>query len=243
VPGREHLLVYVAGFALTVSPGKAGESVRALYLRRSGVPVAASLAALFVERVLDLLAVMLLALLLVLSSGIGSRGLLLVAAFAGVIAVLAPLAWPGLGRWLRAHTPESPRVARLLRTLADLVDNARGLLGASLMLQGLGLGLLAWAAEGAGLWLLLDMMRLPVTPAYAIGAYALSLVAGALSFLPGGVGGAEAALAMLLVAVHVAMPDAIAATTMCRLATLWFAVLLGLGAVGMLHRQPAKARA
>jgi len=35
--GRD-LLIYVAGFAFTVTPGKAGEAVRSLYLRSAGVP-------------------------------------------------------------------------------------------------------------------------------------------------------------------------------------------------------------
>ena len=69
LPGGPHLLIYLAGFAFTVSPGKAGEAVRSLYLRdRYAVPYADSMAALFVERLLDVLAIAVLGSLVVLQA-------------------------------------------------------------------------------------------------------------------------------------------------------------------------------
>ena len=55
------------------------------------------------------------------------------------------------------------------------------------------------------------------------------MLAGALSFMPGGLGSAEAVMVGLLVSDGVGLPDSIAATVLLRLVTLWLAV--GLGAV------------
>jgi len=60
------------------------------------------------------------------------------------------------------------------------------------------------------------------------------MLAGAVSFMPGGLGGAEAAMTALLVTSNVDMPQAVAATVIIRLATLWFAVLLGGGVLYLL---------
>lgn len=49
VPLGRDLLIYVASFDFTVTPGKAGEAVRSVYLRASGVPWSPGLAALAVE--------------------------------------------------------------------------------------------------------------------------------------------------------------------------------------------------
>jgi uncharacterized protein (TIRG00374 family) len=46
--------------------------------------------------------------------------------------------------------------------------------------------------------------------------------------MPGGLGGAEATMITLLLLHGMAMPEAVAATVFIRLATLWFAVFLGL---------------
>ena len=57
------------------------------------------------------------------------------------------------------------------------------------------------------------------------------MLAGALSFMPGGLGGAEAVMIALLTLNGVPMPVAVAATVFIRLATLWFAVVIGLVAL------------
>ena len=54
LPWRPSLKIYLAGFALTTTPGKAGEALRGVLLKRWDVPYAHSFAALFSERLADL---------------------------------------------------------------------------------------------------------------------------------------------------------------------------------------------
>ena len=63
------------------------------------------------------------------------------------------------------------------------------------------------------------------------------MLSGALSFLPGGLGGAEAAMIALLVAGGTVVGTAVLATLICRAVTLWFAVVLGIGAVLIMGRR------
>lgn len=56
-------LIYMAGFALTTTPGKAGEMLRGVFLKQYGMPYTHSTAAFLSERLSDLVAVVLLALL------------------------------------------------------------------------------------------------------------------------------------------------------------------------------------
>jgi uncharacterized protein (TIRG00374 family) len=57
------------------------------------------------------------------------------------------------------------------------------------------------------------------------------MLVGAISFLPGGLGGTEATMIALLVAHGLPLPESVAATLVVRLATLWFAIVLGLAAL------------
>lgn len=50
LPWRINLDAYFSGFALTTSPGKVGEMLRSVLLKRHGVPPAASIAAFWVWR-------------------------------------------------------------------------------------------------------------------------------------------------------------------------------------------------
>jgi glycosyltransferase 2 family protein len=77
---------------------------------------------------------------------------------------------------------------------------------------------------------------LPVVTATSI--YAFSMLTGALSFMPGGLGGAEATMILLLRLHGIPMTLALSATILIRLATLWFAVLLGVLALSMRVKVP-----
>ena len=53
--------------------------------------------------------------------------------------------------------------------------------------------------------------------------------------LPAGIGGTEAVMTTLLVSRGASVADALIATLLCRLATLWFAVIIGLAATAILE--------
>ena len=53
------------------------------------------------------------------------------------------------------------------------------------------------------------------------------MLAGAISFIPGGLGATEAVMISILIWKGVGSPEAVASTLIIRLTTLWFAVVLG----------------
>ncbi|MDG4595306.1 MAG: lysylphosphatidylglycerol synthase transmembrane domain-containing protein [Candidatus Contendobacter sp.] len=231
LPWRRHLLYYLAGFTLTVTPGKAGEAVRSLYLRGHGVSYAQSLAVLFVERLLDVLAMSLLALLILLARP--DYAWLVAVAWVLVLA----LGWLVTRRWLPDRLRgwgDGHRYGHRFDRLARLFDSAAMLLRPGHFLFGLGLGVLSWGLEGLSLSLIARDIGVELSLAAGIGIYAIAVLAGALSFLPGGLGGTEAVMGVLLVAFGSDGAAAVAITLLCRIATLWFAVTLGGMAVAAL---------
>jgi uncharacterized protein (TIRG00374 family) len=84
-------------------------------------------------------------------------------------------------------------------------------------------------------------MGLDAPLAFAVFVYAISMLAGALSFLPGGLGGAEIVMVSLLVWKGMGSADAIAATVLIRLSTLWFAVAIGVAALLALRGRTRQA--
>src|SRR5712692_1783329 len=55
---RINLNIYLAGFALTTTPGKFGELVRSMLLKQHGIRYSASMAAFVAERASDLMALL-----------------------------------------------------------------------------------------------------------------------------------------------------------------------------------------
>ena len=233
-------LTYLAGFAFTLSPGKVGEMVRGRYYQKLGIPLSTTAAAFFVERLMDLLA-MLVLVFLAFASFTSYKGLLwgLAGALILILTILAVAPWPAIAASL-ANTRHIPLVFKkttesILRTLIS----AKILLRPSLLAIGLLLGLLAWGAEGLGL-----MVIGTISPAFhmdwatAVGIYSVAIIVGAVSFLPGGLGSTEAVMIAMLATRGYTMSDAILLTFVCRLLTLWFAVLIGwIAVIALRHTQ------
>jgi len=70
-----------------------------------------------------------------------------------------------------------------------------------------------------------------LTASTVVAIYCLSILAGAASFIPGGLGATEAAIVLLLSAAGVGQTDAIPASLISRSLTLWLAV--GIGVLAM----------
>jgi uncharacterized protein (TIRG00374 family) len=220
------VVIYLAGYAFTTTPGKSGEAVRSWWLRDHGVRLDDSLGALIMERVCDLVAVLLLALLCLSLLGAG-QGILLIGAASGCLLFamsLRPVWLAALGKRLEGR---NGLMVRLVQAAIDAILRAWGLVTPSMLGIGLLTGLVAWAAEGWGLYLLVHAIHPGIAPGLVIGIYAASLLAGAISMIPGGVGGAEGAMVLLLGAIGLGSSQAMGVTMVSRLATLWFGVVVG----------------
>lgn len=88
--------------------------------------------------------------------------------------------------------------------------------------------------EAAAFYVTLHLIGLELPFIASLGIYDLAI---SIRFLPGGLGGTEATMIVLLGLGGVDAADAGAATILIRLATLWFAVILGvLFALSLRHK-------
>ncbi|MDH5396350.1 MAG: flippase-like domain-containing protein, partial [Gammaproteobacteria bacterium] len=92
----------------------------------------------------------------------------------------------------------------------------------------LALGLIAWILNGLVFYLILLKVGFPLSITIALTIYAISILAGAASFIPGGIGATETVMGLMLIAANSEPHIAIAVPILSRLATLWFAVCVGL---------------
>ncbi len=241
LPFGRHLLYYLSGFAFTVSPAKAGEAVRSLYLRGYGVTYSQSIAALFVERLQDLLAMVLLA-SLIMTDRPAYRPLVLGALLLVLALVIGATikGLPGLLDRLATRLKQA-RLVSLLSAIANLLRSSRALLQPRLLLLGTAAGVISWGAEGLGFYVVCQALQVHLPLLSALGIYALAVLAGSAAFfLPAGLGGMELVMTSLLVAQGAPLRVAVVATLLCRIATLWFAVLIGMAAALTVEMGPQR---
>ena len=237
IPLRHDLRIYIGGFALTTTPGKAGEMSRSLWLLPYGVPATLSLAVFFAERIQDFLCIVLLA-------GLGTSrlrggGWVMGGGVAAVLAAFIVLFVPTVARaLLRFLAARHGRMEHVAERIAEVLRLTRGCLTPARFLVGLAMGVGAWGAEGVALYVLMTALGHPLPLVPAIGIFSFATLAGALSFMPGGLGGTEVAMIVLLRLFAISLPVAVSATLLIQLATLWFAVLLGVIALAIRSRIP-----
>ena len=244
VPGRTSALVFLSGFALSVTPGKVGELIKSYLLRAThGIPIARTAPLVVAERLTDLIALLLLALVGVSLYRIA--GTTVAAGGALVLTGLVVLAWPTLSNRLIDLATGPKRLARYRARLREVYAELTQLVRPWPLTWATAIGAVAWLAECVGFALIVRGFPGSEVPlSLAILIYASTTVAGALSFLPGGLIVTDAGMTLLLQSAQgTERATAAAATILTRLATLWFAVVIGLIALAILRRHaPATAR-
>jgi len=175
-------------------------------------------------------------------AGVAAYGLethVVLAAAAVIAAGLVLLAWPAP---MRAAIDLVTRPGPLRRFRAPLQDMYAGLATlcrpAPLAVATL-LAVPAWALECIGFALIVNgFPGAHVDLGLAMVIYAATVIAGAVSFLPGGLGVTEGAMAMWLVqGIRLDRSAALDAAVLTRLATLWFAVVLGVVCLAVVRRR------
>lgn len=236
------LLVFLSGFVLTVSPGKVGEVFKSIVLEQThGVPIQRSAPIVIAERLSDLIGVVL---LIALGSAGFTSGLSW--ALAGAAAILTGLVlilWERPSNALLDRLELSPKLSRLVPKLREALSSLRVLASPSALIFPTLLSLVAWASEGIALWVLLLGFGAQAPLVLSVFFYETASLAGALIPVPGGLGVVETMLREQLVHLGgVSSGAATASMILVRFATLWWAVLLGFVALGILRSRFPRLR-
>jgi uncharacterized membrane protein YbhN (UPF0104 family) len=243
VSARFSALVYVTGFAFTATPGRIGELLRLWVLERiAGQPYGRTAPLALADRLSDLAAV---ALLLLAGLAAATPDPVLVGfAVGAIVGVAALVLWPGLGSAaVLAAYRTAGRWPRLFAKLRTIARNTAGLFSPRLALAGLSLALAGWAAECLAFHLLLQALGADIGFLGATLVFTAGMIVGALTVVPGGVGGTEATMVLLLGAQGVPLSLAVPATLVIRVTTLWFAVALGFACLSPTLRAVRRAGA
>ena len=232
VPLGVNAAIFAAGLSMTISPGKLGEVLKSVFVRRvSGVPIARTAPAVVAERATDGTGMVAWGSLGAFALGLSPRTMLVfleVAVFG--IAVLRSKRLSLLAERLLSRLP---LVGRFSLHLRDFHSASNELLGPGPLVVGTIISFVAWGFECLGVYLCAVGLGADLSFLTVVFVFAVSSLLGVLSMLPGGIGAVEAGLALQFVHVGgLSLGLAGALTLVIRLATLWFATLVGI--VGLL---------
>jgi uncharacterized membrane protein YbhN (UPF0104 family) len=212
IPARRSFSIFTAGLTMTLSPAKLGEVLKSVLLARSfAIPARRSAPIVLAERITDAIG------LAALTTGAG-------VAVAGGWALGPPVAVLCLASVFLLRLPVLDRY----RWIAEARSVSITLLGWPRLTAMSVVATGSWLLECVAAWVCVRGLGLEVSFGETVVVFGTASLAGAISFVPGGIGVAEASMAALLRALGASRPDAVAATVLIRLVTLWFSVAGGL---------------
>lgn len=244
VPVIDSLLVFLTGFVLTITPGKLGEVFKSAVLAKThGIPAERTAPIVVADRLTDVIGIVT---LIVIGGASFPKGLpWAVAGGAAVALGLLLISWQAPALWLCARLEaRGGKFGQLAPKLAEALANLRVLARPSALPVPALLSVCAWGAEGTALHVLIEGFQQSVPLTLSVFFYSTATLAGALIPIPGGLGLVEGMLRESLMHLGgVEQGAATAAMILVRLATLWWAVLVGFFALLLLRlRFPAALR-
>jgi uncharacterized protein (TIRG00374 family) len=227
LPPKINAAIFTAGLSMTISPGKLGEVLKSLFIRQvNGTPVARTAPIVLAERVTDGTGMIVWGLLgaLAFSQGPWLMLLFLAVTVAGVVVLrskrLSLLAERAMDRL--------PLVNKLSGHLSAFHGASNELLSTRSLIVTTFMSVGIWGFEILAVYLCAVGIGADVPFLMLVFIFAVSSILGSLSMLPGGIGAAEAGLAGQFATIGgLSSGIAVALTMVIRLATLWFAILLG----------------
>jgi glycosyltransferase 2 family protein len=236
IPLGESTVVFLSAFVMSVTPGKLGEVFKSLLLYETrGTPITRTAPIVVAERLTDLIALVLLIALGALSF---EHGLAVAATSAlGISGVALLCTYKPLGRFTLDLVERIPWFRKLGHKLREAYDALLDMTRPMPLLVGTALAFVAWGLECGSLYAIVHGFEgVHMTWDAAVFAYSASTIAGAVAMMPGGLGVTEVGMTALLQTLGgPAMRPAVAtaSTILVRLATLWFAVVIGVVALGI----------
>lgn len=228
VPIWDGVLCYFSGFALTVTPGKVGEAVKAHYLKdRHNVEYHHTFAAMLTERIADLVGISFISLAALYAFKdfhfFAASVVTLIVVILGILIIE-----PARTNLLKPLRKARNRWVKMLSGFIDSVTSrAAALLSFRVLTESSTLALMSWSAEAFAFAYLATLVGYEGDLMLLMGIFCIGMLIGAASFIPGGLGSTEIALLFMLEKIGIPSVDAVFVVLVSRATTLWFAVALG----------------
>lgn len=227
-------LIFMSTFIMSVTPGKMGEVLKSYLVREeNGTPVSKSAPIILAERLTDFISVVLLCIAGAFVFNYGKELIIGVGIFfiAGVMLISSRKISLGIISYLekiRFFHKVAGKFHVAYESIYTLV-RIKPLIFATII------SAFAWFLECMGLFVILKVYTsitdINISIMSAVFIYGFSTIAGSIAMLPGGLGVTEASLTGLMILMKIPKDVSVAATFIIRVATLWFAVLIGIIAV------------
>lgn len=236
---KTSFLIFLSAFTMSVTPGKMGEVLKSYLLKEeNGTPVSKTAPIVLAERLTDFVSIVLLC---ISGSIVFNYGQILIIIIGMIfIFTIILLSMKNISLRIIGFFEKINFLKKHIQKIHTAYESVYTMLKIKALLIATVISLVSWFFECIGFYLVINIFSNPIgleiSVLSATFIYAFSTLIGAIAMLPGGVGLTEASLTGLLVFSNIPKDISVASTIMIRLATLWFAVFVGIIAIFIYQR-------
>lgn len=231
---KRSFLIFLSAFVMSVTPGKMGEVLKSYLLKEeNGTPVARSAPIVVAERLTDFISIVFLCIVGAFVFDYGQAAIVIIGiVFIGFTLLLS---WKKACLSLIALFGKVKFLSKHVEKFHTAYDSIFRLVRIKPLIVATILSIISWFFECIGFYIVLNVFstatNIEVSLLTATFIYGFSTLIGAIAMLPGGLGVTEAFLTGLLQILKIPKNISVASTIIIRVATLWFAVVVGIVAV------------
>jgi uncharacterized protein (TIRG00374 family) len=220
----------MSGLIMSVTPGKMGELLKAYLVKQvTNEPVSKVAPIIFAERITDFVSLVFIGLIGAYIYNYGRLIVLAVGIFFFLLIFI--ISQKSIAFWIINKLEKISFLNKHLSKIQNAYQSSYILLQVKPIILMSMLSLISWFFECFGYYLVLTNFAIDVSVIWTSFSYAFATIVGAISMLPGGLGITEGSLTLLLLQKNISKDIAVASTFIIRVATLWFAVFVGVIAV------------
>ena len=227
VPTKSNLIIFVSSFALSATPGALGELIKSKLLKNKfNIPISKTAPLILIERIYDLIGA-----IIVSSFGIsyiesGNYALLVFTIV--LITMIVFLRSKIIFSNLLSIFKKIKFLENKINDISDSYDSIQPSLNPKIFASSTLLSIIYWISMGTSSYFVLLALNVDmISYFHMVSIYSSSVIIGAASFIPGGVGIAEGSIAGLLTLGGVEISIGLVIGILVRIFTLWYGVIFG----------------
>lgn len=225
---KQNFILFLAGLSMIITPGGTGQLIKSHFIKQKfGYPITQSLPLVFAERFCDLLAVSLTVIVTLFFFYSVKALFIIVISFGLAGFILAFIKNKEIRVKLICYMGKIKFFNKLLPLNNEIQNSMDNIFKTRIIFIAASLAFIAFFIEGFVVYLGLLTFNIDLGYLQSIQMYYTSLIAGTLSFIPGGVGVTEGGYTILLQQKNMELSLAVSIVIFTRLTTIWFSTIVG----------------
>ena len=229
IPLKQNTIIYLAGLSMLITPAGLGEMIKSHFLlKKYNQPVSKTIPLVLVERYHDALAI--LSILIIFSIITGTTFLTIPLLIIGILLLVSLIVIKS-----RKLFPMFQKVIRKVKIFQALENHSiefnKSLVSFTskkIFFSGWVVGMVAWSFDGLGIFLCFQAFELDFDFFISALLGLASILIGALTLIPGGVGVTEVSFVQLLSLYGIESSIASALVLFFRLLSIWYVTCIGI---------------